>query len=63
MRLVVRLREKDFQFLPEPRRPWRMKAVAVYGLSLLDWISSNARVCKDREVVVEWWRIGGVFRV
>ena len=41
-------REKERQLRPEPRRPWRTKAVAVGGFSGDSWISSKARVSV-------WW--------
>lgn len=45
-----RLREKDLQFRPEPRRPCSTKAVEVKGLSSEEArTSSYARVCRDLE--------------
>jgi hypothetical protein len=38
------VREKERQLRPDPRRPCRMKAVAVGGFSRDSWISSKARV-------------------
>lgn len=38
------MREKVRQLRPDPRRPWRTKAVAVEGFSGESWISSKARV-------------------
>jgi hypothetical protein len=40
----ARVREKERQLRPDPRRPCRTKAVAVGGFSGDSWISSKARV-------------------
>lgn len=44
----ARVREKVRQLRPEPRRPWRTKAVAVGDFSGESWISWKARVSV-------WW--------
>lgn len=39
-RVEARFREKERQLRPDPRRPWRNKAVRVYGLSVESRTSS-----------------------